>query len=605
MRQHHSAPKPQHLAQTKQLVLSLALLTAPLLTNAAPVAPTSNGLDANWTTVAGIDGINVHRGDGSYVQSLSASATSWTASDAGDYYFVSVIGDDWQLWERSVAVVLGEETSGGAMSVELLANDAQLFWLPVSTDWRDANGNTLNGINVHSASNGQYLGSISATEVSWTPPSQGDYFLVLVTDSDWSDWPRTNTVSFSGESGSFKQPMLRADEGQLIWDSFASNPAVRAINVHREDGTYLTTLSSDATIYIPEAFGDYYIVTVIGDDWQNWIRSNTVTIGDSLTDAIVDASSYQDILSVTLSYMRGEYYEPYMQVVSDTMRLWQPVLPSVTSSFDTLATWDEFSSEDDDRTCDSGSVVRVVTDITSPGLGSVPALSVTYVYNDCVFDVRTINGSIMISMQGDSPSRLGGQTHRERIEWSGVTIAEVADITTLTGSYSHVDGYSGPYRSFTEEYVTEQFDYTFIEQFSDELDYIVQVNDTTYTVASTSSYFSEDAAVSFTESGQMTIGDSEISAQMSMTDLSYAGDVQMPDGRVSLSIGENIAGGRISVVFNDGSSIDVSKDDASERTVQYAISDGIQTTNIIDAWLYPVRCEDVALGVFSDFSACP
>lgn len=591
------------LFRTSPLLLISALLLVPLLSNAAPVVPTTNGLNADWAEIANINGINVHRGDGSYVQSLPAHATNWTASSAGDYYFVSVVGDDWRQWQRSVVVTLTEEAPDGTIDIGLQTVNGLLRWLPISADWRDEGGNTLVGINVHSALDGRYLSSIGSTELSWTPPVEGDYYLVLVTESDWSLWPRTNTVTVSGDLHATVPPILDIENGQLNWDSLAGNSAVRSINVHRENGDYVTTLDKNATTYVPAEYGSYYIVAVIGDDWQNWLRSNTVTYRDVQANPILTASGYQEILGETLDFFRADYFQPYMQVVIDTMWLWQPYLPSVTNTFETMATWDEFSSEDDDRSCDSGTVDRVVTDLSTPGLGSVPELSAAFVYYDCVLGDRTINGSIMISMQGDSPARLGGQVHTEWIEWISVTISQDSESSTLSGRYTHRDGFGGPYRSFTEGFSTSQF--TLNEQFDGRPDYTVTIIDSLYEVAFRSSYFSEDADISLIENGQLTIADDNISAEMTMTDFSYDGDVQNSDGVISLSMSENIEDGIASLVFSDGSSLQISKDNATEDTVQYAISDGTETTYVLDGWLQPVRCEDVALGVFSDYSACP
>lgn len=598
-------PKKPDLLQALQLVPFAALLAAPLLSFASPVVPTTSGLDVSWKEVSTISGINVHRGDGSYVESLPSTATSWTAAEAGEYFFVSVVGDDWQQWDRSSVVSLVQDSHVGTMGeLELLASESELFWQALSSDWRDANGNALIGLNVHSAIDGQYLNSIAATEQSWTPPSQGDYFLVLVTESDWRDWPRTNTVSFSGETRAAEQPMLRAENGQLVWDSLAGNPSVRSINIHRQGGEYLATVGADVTAYLPEESGVYYIVAVIGDSWQNWPKSNTVTTGDEFTGAIVDTTSYQEILGATMGWFRADYYEPFMQALFDALRLWGPVLPSVSNTFDTMATWDEFTSEDDDKTCDSGSVARIVTDITTPGLGNVPSLSATYVFDECVFGDRTINGTVAVTMRGDSPARLGGQVRRENIDWQNFIIASPSGSVALTGSYAHSDGYAGPTRSFSREYSTVQ--YLLTEQFFDEPDYTVSVDNSQYSVVFRSSYLSEDATISLIESGQLNIGDDEISAVFSMSEFSYAGEVFVEeDSSVSLSIGENVASGNASFVFSDSSSVIISKDNASENTVEYAISDGVQTINIVDAWSQPIRCEEVALGVFSDYSACP
>ena len=123
------------------------LVLGPLLAAAVTAAPTADAVEAPAPRVEGgalawspVDArtINVHRGDGSYLESLPGSATRWTAPAPGRYFLVGADGGDWRGWERSDTVEVrgaGDPGAGGPGVADLRASvysstALELFWRP-------------------------------------------------------------------------------------------------------------------------------------------------------------------------------------------------------------------------------------------------------------------------------------------------------------------------------------------------------------------------------------------------------------------------------------------------------------------------------------------
>ena len=68
--------------------------------------PVVTGDQLSWPVVSAKT-INVHRGDGSYVESLPGSATTWTATVPGDYFLVAATTEHWSSWPKSETVTVG------------------------------------------------------------------------------------------------------------------------------------------------------------------------------------------------------------------------------------------------------------------------------------------------------------------------------------------------------------------------------------------------------------------------------------------------------------------------------------------------------------------
>lgn len=70
------------------------------------------------------------------------------------------------------------------------------------------------------------------------------------------------------------QPVLTVTGSQLTWDVTSAN----TVNVHRGDGTYITSLPGDVTSWTAPYNDTFFVVIAEGSDWNNWQKSNTVAV---------------------------------------------------------------------------------------------------------------------------------------------------------------------------------------------------------------------------------------------------------------------------------------------------------------------------------------
>ena len=73
----------------------------------------ADGRQLNWQAVDA-KAINVHGANGEWLESLSGSATSWTAPANGSYFVVATNSGDWRTWGRSNEV----EATGNAVNAQ-------------------------------------------------------------------------------------------------------------------------------------------------------------------------------------------------------------------------------------------------------------------------------------------------------------------------------------------------------------------------------------------------------------------------------------------------------------------------------------------------------
>jgi len=84
--------------------ISLIFLSSIAFAQSTPV-PQVAGSNVTWQAVSA-NTINVHSSDGSYVTTLSGSATSWEASEPGSYFLVSTNSGHWSTWPKSSVFTL-------------------------------------------------------------------------------------------------------------------------------------------------------------------------------------------------------------------------------------------------------------------------------------------------------------------------------------------------------------------------------------------------------------------------------------------------------------------------------------------------------------------
>lgn len=100
-------------------------------------APVSDDTGIFWNKVAGANAINVHFGNGDFIESLPGDATRWFPFEGGDYFLVATDNGPWQGWGRSEIVTVSGFGLDG-LNPNLFLNDlhsivysstaAELFW---------------------------------------------------------------------------------------------------------------------------------------------------------------------------------------------------------------------------------------------------------------------------------------------------------------------------------------------------------------------------------------------------------------------------------------------------------------------------------------------
>lgn len=102
----------------------------------APVLSVS-GNQISWPAV-NANSINVHRGNGDWIETLNASQTLWQAPAPGSYFLVATGDGSWQTWGRSNAVTVSDDANTGSpassasidLSGEVYSGTAlELFWV--------------------------------------------------------------------------------------------------------------------------------------------------------------------------------------------------------------------------------------------------------------------------------------------------------------------------------------------------------------------------------------------------------------------------------------------------------------------------------------------
>lgn len=99
-----------------------------------------SGSSLTWPAVEAIV-VNVHRGDGAWLESLPADQTQWLAPASGEYYLVATGPGSWESWGRSETVSVesrtsaDDVTSGLSLTAEAYSGTAlELFWASQSAD---------------------------------------------------------------------------------------------------------------------------------------------------------------------------------------------------------------------------------------------------------------------------------------------------------------------------------------------------------------------------------------------------------------------------------------------------------------------------------------
>ena len=173
-----------------------------------------------WPAVSAVS-INVHRGDGSYVETLPGTATFWFAPEFGDYFLVATNEGDWPSWPRSETVSITND-SGSIGSVTGLRADvysgtaAEIFW----------DRNQEIGIRYIVFADGQEVANVDGT--SWFSdsfaPGSTTVMSVQVVDATGNQFAPTNVlVTTPGDESAVALPTINRDNyEELLTDVFSA-----------------------------------------------------------------------------------------------------------------------------------------------------------------------------------------------------------------------------------------------------------------------------------------------------------------------------------------------------------------------------------------------
>lgn len=315
------------------------------------------------------------------------------------------------------------------------------------------------------------------------------------------------------------------------------------------------------------------------------------TVNTNTTAGALDASNYSEKLSTSLGYFRSEYFAPFTQAPALANQLFSMPLPDATEYFgpNPFPTGAESSACDSD----SGNVVRDVTTANAQTL----TIQASFDFSECLLQNRVYNGTTIVELDGDAPSRLGGQRGKVAMQFDNMSVKYGTLLNTtgmLTGRYETHSGWAAAWQNYSHEYTTEQY-----RQFSDDLTTTeltdIEVNNATYSQQYESNYYEpENAYYRLSEFGSMSL----TGMQNNMTvDYSVSIDPELvyssQPGTNDLPVyDDNVLSGTVTFTQQPAGSITVTPSESDAALVIYTINDGLHTFSETNEWLFPIDCKD-------------
>lgn len=273
-----------------------------------------------------------------------------------------------------------------------------------SMTWSPVSAST---INVHRG-DGSYVTSLPGTATRWQAAQPGDYFLVAADDGHWSDWSRSDTVTIASTAPTGAPMPAIADGIFVYWPQVAA----KSINVHRGDGTFIETLPGDAVAWLPPALGDYFLVATNEGEWQDWPRSETITVpnphkvDDAITGLTVNVYS-QHAAEVFWDRLPGAGIQYRIQKDGETM-----ATINGTSWFH-----DGYSP--------GGTSTVTVTALYPDGEGSNLRMAMVLTPGDALSDTPTINRDTYSAILEEVFGIYFGAPYRTPLKYLSTTVVDV------------------------------------------------------------------------------------------------------------------------------------------------------------------------------------
>ena len=301
----------------------------------------------------------------------------------------------------------------------------------------------------------------------------------------------------------------------------------------------------------------------------------------------VDATNYRAKLSTALEQLRGNYFTQYIEATASANQLFRQPLPRADEYFGP----EPFPTGTDSNACDSGSVTRNVVASDARAL----TIAARFDFENCELQSSVINGTVEIELDGDTPSRLGGQIGRVVMQFLNVEIkSDLSPDTTriLTGTFKSESGWGAAYLAYTHEYVTESYQTAGGDE-SDATE--VLISSARYTQQMESDYFDPELAYyRLSESGSLAsvVTQGQVSVEFNINiepNLIYASRLDVNNFPV---YDDDVLTGTVTYTQLPTGSVTAMSLDSTSELIRYVVNDGVNSFSEVDEWQFPIDCDD-------------
>lgn len=297
----------------------------------------------------------------------------------------------------------------------------------------------------------------------------------------------------------------------------------------------------------------------------------------------LDANNFRGALENAVTQLRGTHFDAFINAPEEANQLFAVPLPDATDYFGPTA----FPVGSETIDCDSGSVTRDVTSSDADRL----TIQANFIFVDCNLQGKRYNGQTTVLLNGDAPSRLGGQTGVVTMQFDDMSVKSGTsqEITrSLNGSFENRSGWSAASIRYTHEYITDR--YTEVNVGND-----FSISDAYYKQELQSDYYpDDDRYYRLSEVGSLTLDRAAEQLQPGYTIsidpvLLYSSKLNSQNSPV---YDDDIASGKVSYIATSSGSVNVTPAETDSSLVVYEVFDGAQSFSETDEWAFPIACMD-------------
>jgi len=493
--------------------------------------------------------------------------------------------------------------------------------------WSEPAADTVS-LNVHDSA-GRYITTLGVNEREYRPNRQDAYFVVETNMGPWQTWLTTDQIFYSPvsingvpcvtEAIPSAGPLTATTEnGFLVWepnDFLAQARTFRpTVNIHAEDGSYITSvLATDGRWPAPQS-GSYYFVAVVGEnrnvsDWRTWRRSNVVQVNVAVNADEFTAENYQERLGSSLSRWRAEHHAPFRDALAAAMGQWFSALPDLNS--DNGFDWQGITVGELEAQCESGSVAGNVVDIVKTDTFS--RFQMEFEFTGCVLNAVTYDGEATVYLE--YISFRNNTSTQENMHWRDFAITSTGQfVQRLTGGEQLTVTQTGELLQFRRARNSESYSESTNGVLDIELTSAHFTNFEADPFASPDGPEGADAEVTFREGGTMDATragrrqtfnanfalrpDRDVGFHYSTNPSNLQG---VPFNQIEVSPSLLHVG--LTIVNRDsGDSLQLRPGSAGGDTVRYSLTTQNDTTIIEDDFRYPFACDSRSL--FTSLDIC-